>query len=249
MITSLQHHRVTRLTLLDCGSFHVQGGARQIGIPAFLIDTDHGARLLVDGGFPPAYWSDPKAAAEADGLATFGALQGYGPRQTLPEQLEIAGCSLAEITALILTHGHIDHVGGLPFCPHLILTATERADPRPRYFGSARPLQWPKVATHLIDGPTQLCHGLTLLPTPGHTPGHMSIRVDLPQSGTILLAADAINRASEPAEGFADAEDPATASRSAEALFALQRETGALLIYGHDPAQWLTLPKAPQFWA
>lgn len=249
MISSLQSHRVTRLTLLDCGSFHVQGGARTIGIPAFLIDTDQGARLLVDGGFPPSYWADPQAAAETDGLAAFGALQGYGPRQTLPEQLEIAGCSLAEITALILTHGHIDHVGGLPFCPHLILTATERADPRPRYFGTARPLPWPKVATHLIDGPTQLCRGLTLLPTPGHTPGHLSIRVDLPQSGTILLAADAINRASEPAEGFPDAEDPATAAISAEALFALQRETAALLIYGHDPAQWLTLPKAPQYWA
>ena len=121
------------------------------------------------------------------------------------------------------------------------MTARERADPRPSYFGTARPLDWPEAMYHLIDADTPVCDGLTLIPTPGHTPGHLSALLDLPNTGAVILAADAINRASEPAEHFADAVDPAAAQASADRLLALP----GLLIYGHDPAQWLTLRKAP----
>ena len=53
----------------------------------------------------------------------------------------------------------------------------------------------------------------------------------------VLLTADAINRASEPAEGFPDADDPILAAKSAAKLLALARKTGAEVIYGHEPAQ------------
>ncbi|MCC6519987.1 MAG: N-acyl homoserine lactonase family protein, partial [Tabrizicola sp.] len=62
-----------------------------------------------------------------------------------------------------------------------------------------------------------------------------------------ILAADAINRASEPAESFADADDPETARASADRLLSLA-PPDALLIYGHEPSQWPKLPKAPQPW-
>ena len=39
--------------------------------------------------------------------------------------------------------------------------------------------------------------------------------------------------------------DPVTAAHSAARLMALQTATGASLIWGHDPVQWPTLPKAP----
>lgn len=39
--------------------------------------------------------------------------------------------------------------------------------------------------------------------------------------------------------------DPADAITSASLLFAHQTTTSALLIYGHAPAQWTTLRKAP----
>ena len=100
------------------------------------------------------------------------------------------------------------------------------------------------MPTHLVERETTLCDGLTLIPTPGHTPGHLSVLVTLPQ-GPVILAGDAINRASEPAEGFPDAMDPVTAATSAAHLHALQGRLGAALIWGHDPAQWGTLPKAP----
>lgn len=127
------------------------------------------------------------------------------------------------------------------------MTARERAEPAPLYFGQARPMDWPDAAYRLIDTDTPVCDGLTLVPTPGHTAGHLSALVTLPDGRSVILAADAINRASEPSEGFADADDPATARASANYLLSLAPPE-ALLIYGHEPSQWPVLPKAPKPW-
>ena len=239
----LSGHTVKTVTLLDFGTFNVGPGKRIIGIPGYLIQTDHGANILIDTGFPPAYADGPEAALN-DNLATFGHLINFTHSNTAQGQLALLKLAPKDIDLLILTHSHIDHIGSVPLftCP-IALTATERAEPHPLYFGTARPLNWPPNEYHLITADTQICHGFALIPTPGHTPGHLSVLITKPAA--ILLTADAINRASEPAEGFPDATDPVTAAQSADRLYALARQHNAVMIYGHEPTQWLTLPKAP----
>lgn len=240
--------RLARLTILDLGLFDVRGGERIIGIPAYLLETDRGARILIDTGFPPGYATDP-GIADRDGLPVFGRLLDFGPQQTAVGALGLLGLAPKDIDLVILSHGHIDHVGSLPLFAHapILLTAIERADPKPRYFGSARPIDWPEATYHLIDTDTVVCDGLTLIPTPGHTLGHLSAVLDLPETGRVVLAIDAINRASEPAEHFADAVDPKAAQASANRLLALGGPD-ALRIYGHEPSQWPVLRKAPAFY-
>lgn len=242
--------RIARLYVLDFGLFDVGPGKRTIGIPGFLLETDQGARILFDTGFPPAYATAPGPTAARDDLARFGAFIGFSARQTAAGQLALLGLTPADITHVILSHGHIDHVGSLPLFAHcpILMTRTERADPKPCYFYDIRPMDWPDAPYHLIEAETDICPGLTLIPTPGHTAGHLSALVTLPSGQCILLAADALNRATEPDEGFADADDPAAAALSAARLLALQAATNALLIYGHEPAQWPTLRKAPDFY-
>lgn len=241
--------QLSRLYILDLGRFEVRGGERIIGIPAYLMETDRGDRILFDTGFPPAYATDPGIAVR-DGLPVFGRLLDHGPERTVSGALALLGLAPEVVSLTILSHGHIDHVGGLQLFAHapIVMTRTERAAPRPSYFGNARPMDWPDARYHLIDGDTPVCDGLTLLPTPGHTLGHLSALVTLSDGRAVILAGDAINRTTEAAEGFADAEDPALAMASYRRLTDLAAREGADLIYGHDPAQWPRLPKAPRAW-
>lgn len=247
--------RPARLHILDFGLFRVHGGTgpaagRTIGIPGFLLTTAAGRRILIDSGFPPAYAANPAGQARRDGLDAFGHILSLGPQNTLAGQLGALGLAPGDIDLTILTHSHIDHVGSLHLVAHapIVLGAAERRAERPLYFGLARPLAWPDAPFLTLDGDAQLCPGLQVLATPGHTPGHVSLQLDLPRTGTMILAGDAINRASEPAEGYPDATDPVTASASGARLLDLARRTGGQLIYGHDPAQWPDLRKAPAFY-
>lgn len=237
-----------RLYILDLGLFDVRQGERIIGIPGYLMQTDQGANILMDTGFPPDYLTDPDRP-EKDGLPRFGRLIDFRREQTAEGALALLGLTPPDIDLVILSHGHIDHVGSLPLFAHapIVLTSRERGEPAPLYYGSTRPIPWPDATYHQIDRDTPVCNGLTLIPTPGHTPGHLSALLDLPDGRRVILAADAINRASEPAEHFADSMDPAASQASADRLLSLVTP-GATLIYGHEPSQWPHLPKAPQPW-
>lgn len=240
--------RLARLYVLELGLFEVRGGERVIGIPGFLLQTDRGANILFDTGFPPDYLTDPSRPAQ-DGLPRFGRLLDFRREQTAEGALALLDLTPADIDLVILSHGHIDHVGSLPLFAHapIVMTARERAEPKPLYFGQARPMGWPEATYHLIEADTRVCEGLTLIPTPGHTAGHLSALLTLPDGRSVVLAVDAINRASEPAEDFADADDPDAARVSASYLLSLA-PPDALLIYGHEPTQWPLLPKAPHAW-
>jgi N-acyl homoserine lactone hydrolase len=105
------------------------------------------------------------------------------------------------------------------------------------------------MQTTIITNHAELIQGVSLIPTPGHTAGHMSLMMSLTNTGNVLLAADAISRPDELVEDvWADAEDPALARQSAKALVEHAQREHAWLIYGHCPKQWLELRKAPHWY-
>lgn len=241
----LPGHRIDRLHVLDFGLFDVGPGKRLIGIPGFLLVTDRGAKILFDTGFDPAYAHDQAATDARDGLSGFGRLVNHSAVRTLPGQLALLGLTPDDITLCLLSHGHIDHMGALPLLSCRILVGAAELAAPPIYWGNGAPFDWPEGQCRPVAGDLAICDGLTLLATPGHTPGHLSALVSLPDGRQVILAADAINRMSEPDEQFADAMDPIAATASCHKLATLAQSHGAAVIYGHEPAQWPGLPKAP----
>ena len=84
------------------------------------------------------------------------------------------------------------------------------------------------------------------VPTPGHTSGHQSLRVNL-TSGPVVLTGDCIywqevlEKMLLPPFGF----DHEMQLHSMRRLKALQDEDGCKLLYGHDATQWAALQQSP----
>jgi N-acyl homoserine lactone hydrolase len=247
----VQQDTIRRLYVLDFGLFKVHENGREIGIPGFLLQTHGGANILVDSGFPAKYAGNADQATLEDGLESFGSVLELTEEHLPAAQLARIGLTCDDIDTLIITHTDIDHVGGIGDFPGatIVIGGAERAYPRPRYWNDRSPIEWPDNAYRIVDQDCDLCAGVTLLTTPGHAPGHLSLLVHLPQTGPVLLVGDAISRPAEMEEGFGGAWDEDLARASAKKVMDLVRSEGALAIYGHDPEQWPGLLKAPLYYA
>jgi glyoxylase-like metal-dependent hydrolase (beta-lactamase superfamily II) len=150
-----------------------------------------------------------------------------------------------------VSHLHCDHAGGLTTLAHAdvpvavhaneLAFARDRAGPELAYH---RPdYTEPEPAWRVLEGEAQLAPGVWALPTPGHTPGHMSYRVELPASGTWLFAVDAADLGENLNDGVppGSCADPADAPQAEASLRWLRDEAarrGARLVPGHDMAFW-----------
>ena len=91
---------------------------------------------------------------------------------------------------------------------------------------------------------------VTIIPTPGHTPGHQSLLVKLPKTGALLLSGDAVHFKSNwdnrgvPAINFNEEQSRASMQRMAD-IMAKER---AVLWINHDKAQRDTLKMAPEYY-
>ncbi len=239
-----------RLYILDFGLFKVYAGNRTIAICGYLIETKTGRRVLVDTGFPAKYVHDAAKASDEDRLYEFGEVRELTAENLPSAQLGKIGLTTMDVDCLIITHTHIDHVGGIAEFPEamLVIGAAERALPKPLYWGSIQPMDWPDVDTITVSRHLDLCNGISIISTPGHSPGHLSVLVTLPRTGPVLLTADAISRPSEVDERFAGSWNQQLAIKSADRILKMATELGAFVIYGHSPEQWPQLRKAPLFY-
>jgi N-acyl homoserine lactone hydrolase len=227
-------------------------GGVEVPVPFFLIRHPQGD-VVVDGGNPLAVAHD--AHAHWGGLADQFAVH-MTEEQHCAAQLRRLGVGPDSVGLIVQTHLHIDHTGALGHFPNATivvhareLQAARSAGP-PMVSGYVRAdyerpgLRWRPATGELDlfgDGT------IRLLETPGHSAGHMSILLELDETGRVLLTADAAdNRAQwdgrEHPRALFSRED---AARSLERLRELARENDALLVLGHDPENWSQLRRVP----
>jgi N-acyl homoserine lactone hydrolase len=213
--------------------------------------------LLWDTGVPEATFNDPK------GWSTLPKLIVYHLDKTLTSQLAEIGLKTGDIGRVAVSHTHGDHIGNVNMFPdaeiliqraeyvwiHSANGANENVN---QLMALARQLMGNPKHLQLVDGDTDVFGdgSVTLVSTPGHTPGSQSLLVHLKNSGFIVLSGDVVHLE----ENFVENRVPSLNTDKAESVASMARvrqlltRYNAKLFINHDKAQTDGLKLLPAFY-
>lgn len=222
-------------------------------VPFFALRHPEGL-VLVDGGNPLAVARD--AQAHWGGLADVFEVH-MSEAQHCQAQLREFGVGPDDVSHVVQTHLHIDHTGALGHFPNALVVVHAReleaalAADDPMRSGYVRAdYDRPELRWQTVERDTDLFGDglIRLLETPGHAAGHMSLVVALADTGPVLITADACdNRAQWEGRAHVRAlHSREQAARSLRRLHDLAAQTGARVVFGHDPENWAQLQHAPE---
>ena len=234
---------------------HDPGSLWTVPVSACLVVHAKG-RLLFDTGLHHTTITDPVGRL-GERRAKLLSIRSQ-PGDDVVSQLALLGLRADDVTHVANSHFHFDHCGGNEFFPRSTFLVQRKEldaarDPailaERRYIPSPEDFDHP-LAYQAVDGEHDVFGDGTvmLIPTYGHTPGHQSLRVRPDKRTDVVLTADAcytrenMDRRLLPGILW-DAEEMA---RSLARLRDLRDREGATIIFGHDPAQWQELPRAPE---
>jgi glyoxylase-like metal-dependent hydrolase (beta-lactamase superfamily II) len=216
--------------------------------------------VLVDSGFGLAEMRRPlellgKEAIEFWGIET-------DERFTITRELERLGLNPAQVTDIVLTHGDVDHAGGLADFPKASVHVSEEEAAvirggNPRYVArqfahgprfktyGASTQKWQGLEARPVDA--GLSSPVYLVPLFGHTVGHCGVAVQ-GEDGWFLHAGDSyyrrveVDSPSHPVAAMAKnfAADDAARLRSLELLRGLKKQAGAkvTVLSAHDYTEY-----------
>lgn len=167
---------------------------------------------------------------------------GFGYRGLLLESLAAEGLSPHDVTDILVTHSHWDHVTSVDLFPNAVIRMSEGE------------LDWALSLreNHLLVPVAVLASSMKqerinafapgeevfprviALPTPGHTPGHTSYLIRA-KNGTAIFAGDAVKNEVELVTRRARMTmDGAESTRSIEKIIEVAQTEPALICCGHD---------------
>jgi glyoxylase-like metal-dependent hydrolase (beta-lactamase superfamily II) len=198
---------------------------------AYLVRSS-GTTVLVDTGIgPPGLWDD--FAPEREGL--------------LPSVLEQLGVERGDVDLVFLTHLHIDHLGwnadadGVPFFPGARYlahaAAVEYASSFPDRPHIRRCVLSLGDRLERVAGDVELAPGVVAFETPGHYPGHMSVRIRSGGAEAVVLGDVSLHPAllDRPEWVFVHDDDAAENESTRRALLAELVDRDVVAICGHYP--------------
>jgi N-acyl homoserine lactone hydrolase len=242
-----------KLFLMNVGSVRPPHGEpfAQIPVPAYLLETDEGAYILIDTGLSSTnvglYQKHPERAYIMDAS------------DYVVNQLAKLHVTPQDIRYVVCTHFDPDHAGNLAAFPDAEIVVQRRlyqaamTGEVERFKRTREQWSTPGLRFLLVDGDTTLVPGVRLVESSGHTPGHQSVLLHLPHTGPVLLAIDALpfhthtdaqTRAIEPF----DLDEVGVRASTRKLGDIVQHEKVMLTIYGHDPEQWQSLKLLPDYY-
>ena len=162
--------------------------------PMGLILFDTGNNVAISDGNCNSHWNE----------GFCGLLK---PSQTradvIDKQLEKVGFSAGDVKIVITSHSHLDHIGNIEMFPDAIHVIQKK-----ELYQAWWPEKFQRGGAHVVadyddardftyfelDGDYDLFGdgSVTIISTPGHTLGHQSVKVQLADTGTVLLTQDAV---------------------------------------------------------
>jgi len=203
-IMEIKPHGETPLKLyvLNCGEIVVHdagvfnpslaGQEKILSDSCYVIKHPKGT-VVWDAGLPDAIADLPNGFDAGGGLFTVFV------NKTFQSQLQAIDVDPANVTYIAMSHLHFDHTGNA----NLFTNATWLIQ-QPEYDiaftdqGIADGFN-PDSYSELANNPTKVLHGdydvfgdksVVIVSTPGHTPGHQSLYLDLPETGPVVLSGD-----------------------------------------------------------
>jgi glyoxylase-like metal-dependent hydrolase (beta-lactamase superfamily II) len=224
-------------------------------VPGLLLLVD-GGWLLLDTGFNTALIRDDWLARRYHGRQGYRAVL-PGPGEPIQEALDKVGIDFADISAVGVSHLHLDHAGGLKLFAGRVPVHAQRAEleygmanhPEPEDHAIYRvDFDDPRIDWRLAEGDTEIAPGVTAVLTAGHTPGHQSFVVEMDESvggGGFVFAFDAAdlteNIEHECAIGGFIGVTPEETVEPIRRLKSIAAQRGYRLVPGHDPVVWPAL--------
>jgi N-acyl homoserine lactone hydrolase len=256
-----------KLYRLDCG--HSLANDKSVWTPGENVGRNiefsstcwlikHGSEwLLWDTGVPEVSLNDPK------GWSTLPKLIVYHLDKSITAQLAEIDLKPGDIGRVAISHTHGDHIGNVALFPNatILMQQAEYSwihspdgpnDNVNQLMSLARNLLGKPKHLQLLDGDTDVFGdgSVTLLSTPGHTPGHQSLLVHLKVSGFILLSGDVVHLQ----ENFQNNTVPSLNTDKAESIASMDRVRQLIATYkatlfiNHDKRQTDKLMLLPAFY-
>jgi N-acyl homoserine lactone hydrolase len=257
----------SRLYRLDCGhSLAVdqsvwtpgENVGREIEFSSTCWLIKHGGEwLLWDTGVPESALENPR------GWSTLPKLIVYHIERSLTAQLAEIGLKPADIGRVAISHTHGDHLGNMSLFDNstVLMQRVEftwihspdgNNDNVNQLMALARTLLGRPRHLQLVEGDTDVFGdgSVTLVSTPGHTPGHQSLLVHLRHCGFILLSGDVAHTE----ENFRRNIVPSLNTDQAQSIASMRRVRQLIATYNaaffinHDKSQSDKLRLLPAFY-
>lgn len=257
-----------RLYVLDCGTLifnhpeeynltREEVRNTNMSVACYLVVHPKGT-LLFDTGLPDRVRGTPFNEAPFSGDPKAPSTDYYMlVTNTLKGQLARIGYPPARIDYLVLSHFHGDHVGNAnDYSSATWLVQRTEYDvmfgpqvPSASMDPNSRRLR--ESEKRLLDGDHDVFGDgrVVVKSTPGHTPGHQSLFVQLAKMGNVVLSGDLYHYPEERTLQRMPSDERTTGTAaSREGLERFMRSTNAQLWVGHDISAFSRQRKAPAFY-
>ena len=264
-IESLQAKSAAQIKLyvLDCGTVQArdlsvfnpkidQGVQMDMAVPCYLIKHPSKGTLVWDAGLSDAI------ASEDNGVEFYEGAFNLSVQKTMLSQLQEIGVEPAQVTYFAPSHLHVDHSGNANyFADSTVLM--QQAEYQVAFSADAANYGFDiNNYSALKDAKRIQLQGdhdvfgdgsAVILSTPGHSPGHQSLYLKLPETGPVILSGDLFHFEKNRQDyGIPVWNDKKSTISSFAKIDNILDQTSAKLWIQHDPEEAKNMRMSPAFY-